>query len=444
MAEKKKILYIVEAMGGGVFTYIVDLANELVNKYDMYIAYAVRKQTPKNYKDYFDKRIHLIEVKNFGRAINPTKDIAAFFEVKKIAAEVKPDVIHLHSSKAGAIGRVAFDGKIPMFYTPHGYSFLMENCNPTKRRVFKLIESVCAKRNCTTISCSVGEHQETLKLTKNAAYVNNGINMKELQEIVNQTEKVAHPFTVFTLGRICYQKNPTLFNTIAELLPDVRFWFISTLMQIAVLYCCIDYVIKKVTVSKKANFLLQGAVSIVFLAVGYRCALTDSIWGGVNRVLSYYCLFYLGAVVRELQKTVRTEKYHYWKMVVAFLILVLCNQIGSIALDENRYENPAFLLVVSICGWVLLYEIAQELKKKKLLADAIVCCGQNSMAIVVLHFLCFKIISLVGVVVYNQPRERIAAFPVLYEHGAWWVTYMFAGIIVPVLLSVMWKKLKGK
>lgn len=64
MAEKKKILYIVEAMGGGVFTYIVDLANELVNSYDMYIAYAVRKQTPQNYKDYFDKRIHLIEVKN--------------------------------------------------------------------------------------------------------------------------------------------------------------------------------------------------------------------------------------------------------------------------------------------------------------------------------------------------------------------------------------------
>lgn len=35
MAEKKKILYIVEAMGGGVFTYIVDLANELV-KADSY------------------------------------------------------------------------------------------------------------------------------------------------------------------------------------------------------------------------------------------------------------------------------------------------------------------------------------------------------------------------------------------------------------------------
>lgn len=96
MVKKKKILYIVEAMGGGVFTYIVDLANELVETYDMYIAYAVRKQTPKNYKDYFDKRIHLIEVENFDRAINPAKDVAAFFEVKKIVTNIKPDVIHLH------------------------------------------------------------------------------------------------------------------------------------------------------------------------------------------------------------------------------------------------------------------------------------------------------------------------------------------------------------
>ena len=135
MAEKKKILYIVEAMGGGVCTYIVDLANELVNSYDMYIAYAVRKQTPENYKDYFDKRIHLIEVENFARAINPSKDIAAFFEIRKIAKRVRPDIIHLHSSKAGALGRLAFNGKkVPVFYTPHGYSFLMQNSSSTKRK----------------------------------------------------------------------------------------------------------------------------------------------------------------------------------------------------------------------------------------------------------------------------------------------------------------------
>lgn len=39
LTERKKILYVVEAMGGGVFTYIVDLANALVDTYDMAYTY---------------------------------------------------------------------------------------------------------------------------------------------------------------------------------------------------------------------------------------------------------------------------------------------------------------------------------------------------------------------------------------------------------------------
>lgn len=227
-ACKKRILFVVEAMGGGVFTYIVDLANELVDLFDMYIAYAVRKQTPKNYKDYFDERVHLIEVKNFGRSIMPTKDFKAVFELRKIVDDIKPDVIHLHSSKAGAIGRLALNGNYSMFYTPHGYSFLMENCNPIKRKIYRLIEGACAKSNCTTISCSKGEHQETQKLTKRAVYVNNGINTKELQTLIDSVETIdEHPFTVFTLGRICYQKNPVLFNQIALAMPEIKFLWIG-------------------------------------------------------------------------------------------------------------------------------------------------------------------------------------------------------------------------
>ena len=229
MADKKKVLFIVEAMGGGVFTYIVDLANELVNEYDMYIAYAVRKQTPENYRDYFDKRIKLIEVKNFNRSINPVKDIKAFFEIKNIAKRIQPDVIHLHSSKAGALGRIAFNGrKIPLFYTPHGYSFLMQNHSAMKRMIYRAVEAVCAKRNCMIISCSEGEHQETLKLTRNATYVNNGINIRNLQKLIEKAGSIAdHPFTVFTLGRICYQKNPKLFNKVAEALPEIKFLWIG-------------------------------------------------------------------------------------------------------------------------------------------------------------------------------------------------------------------------
>ena len=65
--KKRKLLYVVEAMGGGVFTYIVAMANRLVETFDIYIAFGVREQTPLNYQECFDDRIKLIKVDNFTR-----------------------------------------------------------------------------------------------------------------------------------------------------------------------------------------------------------------------------------------------------------------------------------------------------------------------------------------------------------------------------------------
>lgn len=228
MSDKKRILYVVESLSTGILTYLVDLSNELCKIYDIFIAYSTRPQTPENYRDYFDPSVKLIRVKDFTRNINPVKDLKAFKEVRRIAEEVKPDIVHLHSSKAGAIGRFAFDGKkVPLFYTPHGYSFLMENYTPMKRRIFKFIERVCAKSHCTTISCSAGEHKETLNLTKRAIFINNGISMAELDNMVSKVKKVDHPFTVFTSGRVCCQKNPRLFNQIAEAMPETKFLWLG-------------------------------------------------------------------------------------------------------------------------------------------------------------------------------------------------------------------------
>lgn len=226
---KDRLLYIVEAFGGGVFTYLVDLSNKLSDRYDIVIAYGLRKQTPDNFKNYFNSNVKFVRVEAFDRSINPFNDVKAFFELKRIAKKVKPDIIHLHSSKAGVLGRFAFGSKIPMFYTPHGYSFLMKNQNAFKRFVYKLIEKVSAWRPCTTISCSKGEHEETLKITKRAIYVNNGVNIQELDKNLKSL-KVSNNFnlpTVFTLGRICYQKNPELFNEIALQCPNINFIWIG-------------------------------------------------------------------------------------------------------------------------------------------------------------------------------------------------------------------------
>lgn len=52
-------------------------------------------------------------------------------------------------------------------------------------------------------------------------------------------------------------------------------WFVVTLMEISVLYCVIDFIIKKITNSVRIKLAIQGAISSLMLALGYKCSLTD-------------------------------------------------------------------------------------------------------------------------------------------------------------------------
>ncbi|MBE5925445.1 MAG: glycosyltransferase family 4 protein [Lachnospiraceae bacterium] len=224
--KHRKVLHIVEAFGGGVYTFLVPLMNATCEEFDTTIAYALRPQTPKDYKNQIDSKIHLIEGKNFVRSLSPIKDIKTFFEIKKIVKDVKPDVIHLHSSKSGFIGRMAINcKKNTVFYTPHGYAFLKLDDTPLKRKIYYFIEKIAALTHCTTIAVSKGEYEIALKLSKRALFINNGINIdinSPMPNMVNTQKPL-----ICTVGRICYQKNPWVFNQVAKNLPDINFMWIG-------------------------------------------------------------------------------------------------------------------------------------------------------------------------------------------------------------------------
>ncbi len=228
---KKKILHIVESFGSGVFSFLVDLINGTSDEFDITIAYGLRLETPENFKDYFGDKVKFIEVKNFTRNIKLDKDLKALFEVKKIIKEVSPDVIHLHSSKAGVIGRFAGNGKkTKIMYNPHGFSFLMKNSSKFKRNLYWTIERITALRKATIVGCSEGEYKEALKLSKNSICINNGINIKKLEKETEDLEKNAVDFSnlkICTSGRIGDQKNPELFNEIANNFPNFKFMWIG-------------------------------------------------------------------------------------------------------------------------------------------------------------------------------------------------------------------------
>ncbi|MGN0414933.1 MAG: glycosyltransferase [Agathobacter sp.] len=224
----KKILMVCEAFGGGVLTYVSQLCNDMSDNFDVYLAYSLRPQTPKNYKDFLDERVHLIEMNKVGyKGISNIKnDIEAVKELKEIEERVKPDIIHLHSSIAGGFGRIAYGKDKTVVYTPHGYAHIL--MGPGKKSyLYKTVEKILGNR-AITLTCCESEDEEAKKFSKRTGYVETGVNIADLSASLDGIEAVkSDKFTVFTLGRACVQKQPALFNRIAKLVPDARFVWIG-------------------------------------------------------------------------------------------------------------------------------------------------------------------------------------------------------------------------
>lgn len=229
--NKKKILMVCEAFEGGVYAYVTQLCNDMCNFFDVYLAYSKRSRLPENFRESLDKQINLIEVKNFGNLSNVSKDIKLVKELRQLEKEVKPDIIHLHSSIAGGIGRLAFKGKNNrVVYTPHGYAHvLMGDKFSLKCIAFRIAEKILGNRaNCITLTCCKSEDDEAKKFSKRTSYVETGVNLKDLGYSLNGiVPEKNEKFTVYTLGRTCIQKQPWLFNKIAKAVPEARFVWIG-------------------------------------------------------------------------------------------------------------------------------------------------------------------------------------------------------------------------
>lgn len=222
---------VTETFGGGVFAYVSQLCNDMCNYFDVYVAYsAQRSETPNNYKDYFDPRVHLIEVRDFEKKNlkNIFKLIKVIKRLRKIEREIKPDIIHLHSSIAGGIGRLAFKGKNnKVIYTPHGFSHILMGPG-LKSKVYEILERILGRTNSIILTCCKSENEEAKKFSKDTAYIETGININELSRFLDKIPvKKMEKITVFSLGRICKQKCPKLFNEIALKVPEADFIWIG-------------------------------------------------------------------------------------------------------------------------------------------------------------------------------------------------------------------------
>jgi glycosyltransferase involved in cell wall biosynthesis len=89
------------------------------------------------------------------RDINPLQDLRAWYRLRKIIADFRPDIVHTHAAKAGTLGRLAAAAaKVPVIvHTFHGHVF--HSYFPKwKTNFFINVERYAAKKSSAIIAVS--------------------------------------------------------------------------------------------------------------------------------------------------------------------------------------------------------------------------------------------------------------------------------------------------
>lgn len=105
--------------------------------------------------------IQYVTIKGMGRSINPASDYVAYREVKKLIRSYRPDIVHTHAAKPGAVGRLAAASeKVPaIVHTFHGHVF-HSYFNSAKTKFFINTERFLAKRSHAIVAISDQQRKE--------------------------------------------------------------------------------------------------------------------------------------------------------------------------------------------------------------------------------------------------------------------------------------------
>lgn len=223
--QKIKVLHITQATIGGTLEYIKLFFSHIDReKYEIYLvcpSYGPMKE----------------EIEKLGVTVYPIEmthdisikdDLKSFWNLKKLIAKVKPDLVHLHSSKAGVLGKLAsYVNKVPVIYNAHGWSFSMDVSN-FKKYIYILIERFTSKFCDVIVNISNYEYmlakQYKIAPDNKMITIHNGIDTNKFdsynihlkEDILKELGIPNNALIIGMIARISEQKDPVKFVNIAQ------------------------------------------------------------------------------------------------------------------------------------------------------------------------------------------------------------------------------------
>lgn len=222
-----KILHVITLCElGGAQTVVCNLANKLCEEHEVIVAVG---EGDGKMLDMLCCEVKIERINSLVRRISPMNELKAIFGLRGLYRKYKPDIIHLHSSKAGILGRLAFP-KAKIVYTVHGFDSIR-----IAYRKFLPLERKLQNRCAAIVGVSKYDENHLLfeRIRNNVTTIHNGLNKCEpLKEdpFKNLGER-NFSGTVLCIARLAPPKNHELFLRVAKSFPDYRFVWIGNQQQ---------------------------------------------------------------------------------------------------------------------------------------------------------------------------------------------------------------------
>ena len=225
-----RVLHVIARLNvGGTARYLTQLAHELP-KHGIETFVATGFVQGAEVEDESAQSIEIIRIPSMGRSINPIKDHLARKQLEKIIAEVKPDIIHTHTFKAGFVTRMKKQ-TVPVIHTFHGHLLDDPEFSGFKSKVVIAVERMLANKTTklVTVGRRVAEELLEQHIGTKEQYVNIppgvvALDITQREEAINNLGLTDNGQPIVGwIARVTGVKNPMLALEVADALPDTRF-----------------------------------------------------------------------------------------------------------------------------------------------------------------------------------------------------------------------------
>lgn len=210
---------------GGAQTVVTQLANKLCKKNEIIVAAGEGDRKMWSMLDSSVQQVHCSHLK---RALSPMNDLLTLCDFRKLYKKYQPDIIHLHSSKVGILGRIAFPRE-KTIYTLHGFDSIR-----LVYRKYLPLERIM-QHFCTAIITVSHYDENNLReenITHNVRTILNGIAKPQSLGYDPFHHIQGYEGKILCIARLAPPKNYDLFLKIAQLLPNYAFIWIGNQQEI--------------------------------------------------------------------------------------------------------------------------------------------------------------------------------------------------------------------